>query len=431
MQTQQQKNLYINDKTFYEAIPASVATFKSGADKPFHRWFRLTPSFGPDLVRLMLKELQHKQGEIVLDPYAGASTTLLECKLQGISSYGFEINPLLHFIGKVSIEMDLDQKKLAEDFEKILLNFSKTKAKFLNTDVEQIGIAIPSIHNPFRWWRRDVLKDLLVLKKSINDLDSAQSYKDFFLLGLAGVLVPDLTNVTLGKLQLHFINRDKDEIDVIETFSKHIAKMIFDLNFVEKEKTSSAPTELFLTDSTNPKDIKMQGKISCVITSPPYPNRYSYVWNTRPHLFFLDIFSTPKQSAALDLKSIGGTWGSATSILMKGEIEPKYEIIKNVVLPIVLEIRQKDNLMANYVMKYFNALADQIVAMDQFLTKDARVAYVVGCSEIKGVRVETDVLLGQIFKGLGLGYKETKVHQFRRRNSGQDLFESIVYAWKN
>lgn len=431
MQTQQQKNLYINDETFYEAIPASVATFKSGADKPFHRWFRLTPSFGPDLVRLMLKELQHKQGEIVLDPYAGASTTLLECKLQGISSYGFEINPLLHFIGKVSIEMELDLKKLVADFQKILLNFRKTKAKFLNTDVEEIGIAIPPIHNPFRWWRKDVLKDLLVLKKSINDLDSTRSYKDFFLLGLAGVLVPDLTNVTLGKLQLHFINRDKDEINVIEAFSRHIEKMLFDLNFVEKEKTSSASTELFLTDSTNPRDIKMQSKVSCVITSPPYPNRYSYVWNTRPHLFFLDIFSTPKQSAALDLKSIGGTWGSATSILMKGEIEPKHEIIKKVVLPIVLEIRQKDNLMANYVMKYFNALADQIIAMDQFLTKDARVAYVIGCSEIKGVRVEADVLLGQIFKGLGLGYKETKVHQFRRRNSGQDLFESIVYAWKN
>lgn len=429
MQTLQEK-IYINDKIFYEAIPASIATFKSGTDKPFHRWFRLTPSFGPDLVRLMLKELQYKQGEFVLDPYAGASTTLIECKLQGIPSCGFEINPLLHFVGKTSLEIGLVAKTATKNLEKILLNYKRISIQCINIDVENIGIAIPPIHNPFRWWRRDILKELLILKKAIQELDCTESYKDFFLLGLAGVLVPDLTNVTLGKLQLHFINKDQENMDVIKSFSLHVEKMIYDLNLVKKEQAYSTPSKLFLTDSTNPQDVILQEKVSCVVTSPPYPNRYSYVWNTRPHLFFLDMFSTPKQSAALDLKSIGGTWGSATSILTKGKIEPKYEVIKDVVLPVVSEIRQRDNLMANYVMKYFNSLADQIVAMNQFLAKDARVAYVVGCSEIKETRIEADVLLGQIFKGLGLGYRETQVHQFRRRNSGKDLFESIVYARK-
>ena len=425
------KKHHSKSEVFFEEIPSSIATFKSGINKPIHRWFRLTPSFGADLVGLILKELEHEGNEVVFDPYAGASTTLIECKLKGIQSFGFEVNPLLYFIGKTSLHINLKADDLKIDFNKILNSFKRQSKKYLDCSVEQIDMQIPSIHNPFRWWRKDVLKDLLLLKKAIQRSTISDEHKDFFLMSLAAVLVPDLTNVTLGKLQLHFINRDNDTIDVIKTFSEHTKKMITDLSLIGSPKIKKTISELFLTDSTNPNNIVPSRKADIVITSPPYPNRYSYVWNTRPHLFFLDLFSSPQQSSSLDLKSVGGTWGTATSILMKGEIQPKFKILKKVVLPVVLEIREKDNLMANYVMKYFNSLTEQIIAMDQFLSNDVRVAYVVGCSEIKGVRVETDVLLSQIFKGLGLGYNRTKVHQFRRRNSGKDLFESIVYAWKS
>jgi hypothetical protein len=84
--------------------------------------------------------------------------------------------------------------------------------------------------------------------------------------------------------------------------------------------------------------------------------------------------------------------------------------------------------MANYVMKYFNLLAEQIKAMDSLPQKDLRCAYVVGNSRIKKRYIETDVILGDIFKGLG--YKLKSIDRIRKRNSGKDLYESIVYAGK-
>ncbi len=84
--------------------------------------------------------------------------------------------------------------------------------------------------------------------------------------------------------------------------------------------------------------------------------------------------------------------------------------------------------MANYLMKYFNLLAKQITNQHQFLAPDARMAYVVGCSWLKGIYVETDVLLASLFEGLGLGYKVDSIERFRRRHSGKDLHESIVYV---
>ena len=419
----------VEEKVIYNEIPVSQATFKAGLSARVHRWFRLTPSFGPDLVAEMLSALRCDSDDVVLDPFAGAGTTSIECQLEGLASYGFEINPLLKFVCDTCLNWELDPLVLGIALDEICEEFTRLDPQVSFDNLAAFRLELPKIHNPTRWWRPDVLKQLLVLKSCIGSLECAESIKDFFRLALAGVLVPDLTNVTLGRLQLHFIDRTSDIIRVLESFESHSRDMIADLQETHRlglRRTS----RVFLVDSANLRGLELDEPIRCVITSPPYPNRYSYVWNTRPHLYFLDFFSAPRQAADLDKRTIGGTWGSATSILQKGKIAAEYSIIEEVVSPVVESIRQADNLMANYAIKYFNLLAKQIVEMDPLLAQDARAAYVVGCSRLKGVYIETDVMLGKILEGLGLGYRVSAIERIRRRHSGKDLHESIVYAWK-
>jgi len=201
------------------------------------------------------------------------------------------------------------------------------------------------------------------------------------------------------------------------------------LEDLERRTADGPETRVFHTDATAPV-ASGKWRADVVITSPPYPNRYSYVWNTRPHLYFFDFFSGKTEASALDKQTIGGTWGTATSMLSKGEVPPEFDVVDDVISPLAAEIRQRDALMANYVLKYFNMLTRQIVAMERFVAKDVRVAYVVGNSRIKDVYVETDVLLAKILEGLDLRYRVTNVDRFRRRNSGVDLYESIVFAKK-
>lgn len=411
----------------YNHIPVQQSTFKAGLAAHVHRWFRLTPSFGPDLVREMLCRLDCKKDEVVLDPFSGASTTLIECKFEGYDSYGFEINPFLYWVGKTSLTWGIDPLILQKEKREIIKLFNERSIRIRFETLDEHGLAIPLIHNPLRWWRTDVLTHLLILKQVIKEVATSERNRDFFMLGLAGVLVPDLTNVTLGRLQLHFINRDKDKINVLDTFIKHIEGMIEDISNIS-ELHLGTTAEIINTNSITLEDVQLSKPINCVITSPPYPNRYSYVWNTRPHLYFFDFLSTPKEASNLDKETIGGTWGTATSMLGKGTIEPSFDVIAEYVLPVVDEIRREDNLMANYVMKYFNLLASQISAMDKLPNKNLRCAYVVGNSRVKGVYVETDVLLGHIFNGLG--YNLSAIDRIRKRHSGKDLHESIVYAEK-
>lgn len=419
----------IEGKVAYNKVHVSRATFLAGLATKVHRWFRLTPSFGPALVQDMLTNLCCQQDEVVLDPFAGAATTMIECQLEGRTSFGFELNPFLHFVGNTSLNWQVDLTAVQNALSAVVLEFKRLNNKISFENLETYNLRVPSIHNPYRWWRPDVLKELLVLKFCIETTVQDIAVKNILRLALAGALVPELTNVTLGRLQLHFIDRSNDIIDVIGTFVAHCTTIIDDLLLI-RPTAPPKTSQVLHRDSTKVGDLRLKSPVNCVITSPPYPNRYSYTWNTRPHLYMLDFISSGKEAAALDKTAIGGTWGSATSELAKGKVEPEFKIVKDAVGPIVKEILKQDALMANYVMKYFNLLAKQIVSMDHLLASNARVAYVVGCSRIRGVFIETDVLLAKIFEGLSLGYKIASIDRIRKRNSGKDLHESIVYAWK-
>jgi hypothetical protein len=144
----------------------------------------------------------------------------------------------------------------------------------------------------------------------------------------------------------------------------------------------------------------------------------------------LGLMKAAKEASELDKRTIGGTWGTATSELSKGVFPPINSAVAEVVLPVTERIREQDGLMANYVVHYFNRLTAQIMEMERVVSPRARIAYVVGNSWIKEVYVETDVMLGEIVDRLGLGYRTTEVHRFRRRHSGKRLYESIVYAFK-
>ncbi|MFN5891331.1 MAG: site-specific DNA-methyltransferase, partial [Dolichospermum sp.] len=108
---------------------------------------------------------------------------------------------------------------------------------------------------------------------------------------------------------------------------------------------------IVLGDSTNNLQNTINRSIDFVITSPPYPNRYSYVHQTRPQLHFLELLEDIREATEIDLQAIGGTWGRATSILQKDliivpdEIKPYFSYYD--------ELKNQNILMCNYATKYF------------------------------------------------------------------------------
>src|SRR5437899_6696952 len=81
-------------------------------DRPSHEWYRFVLSFPPHLVRSYIERFRIKAKHVVLDPFCGTGTTLVECKRHGIPSIGVEANPMAFFASWVKTDWTLDPERL-------------------------------------------------------------------------------------------------------------------------------------------------------------------------------------------------------------------------------------------------------------------------------------------------------------------------------
>ena len=98
----------------YEEVNIGDITFKAGQYEAIHRWYRLTPSFAPSLVRYVIQEFEVAADCLVVDPFCGRGTTVIECQKLGIHAVGIEINPLLQQVGEKSLLWKSDHLNLVE-----------------------------------------------------------------------------------------------------------------------------------------------------------------------------------------------------------------------------------------------------------------------------------------------------------------------------
>ncbi|MDI6738946.1 MAG: DNA methyltransferase [Candidatus Edwardsbacteria bacterium] len=330
---------YKENKIGFEFPTVSDVTFLNGLSEGVHRWFRLTPSYSPELVRYMVDELGCTKNKIVLDPFLGKGTTAIELKKLGRSFIGVEINPLLKMVSEYALTWNIKVDNFEEHYQSTINNISKTLTKHKNSDIDKLVnyniIKVPKIHDVFRWWNKEALKELLLIKNIIYQTKDKEYIKLYWIALCSSAL--DCANIHRNHPTISFDDNHNRDINVLHDLRENIEHIINDLNNLPK-KTQWGTGEILLGDSTKLKDYLLDNKVDRVITSPPYPNRFSYVHTTRPQLFFMDIFNNPTQSAELDCAAVGGTWGKATSILYNDIVEPK-DSIKNILRPIIGELR--------------------------------------------------------------------------------------------
>ncbi len=70
-----------------------------------HGLHRYKGKFYPQLCRSLINIAEAEAGNLVLDPFMGSGTTLVECAISGIDSVGFDLNPLAHMIASTKLEL--------------------------------------------------------------------------------------------------------------------------------------------------------------------------------------------------------------------------------------------------------------------------------------------------------------------------------------
>ena len=192
--------------------------------------------------------------------------------------------------------------------------------------------------------------------------------------------------------------------------------------------------DIILADASKAPSVtglaRWRSRVDLLITSPPYPNRMSYIRELRPYMYWLHFLKEARHAGELDWEAIGGTWGIATSRLLQWV--PTAEFAPQGMAALLAAIRaahpKNGPLLANYVHKYFEDMFRHLRAISELLAAGATVHYIIGNSLFYGHMVAAERYLAEQMSALGL--EQVAVMPIRRRNSKKGLVEFRVSARK-
>ena len=148
-----------------------------------HNLHRYSGKFIPQIARQAI-ELVSKPGEIILDPYVGSGTTLLEAAIAGRRSIGVDLNPLAVLIASAKV-CSIDEprlKDLVERFRSLTIGLDDLSGQLQLLSDEGIELLVQEanqderLHDPWyqKWFKPEVLIQLLVLHRAITTLSDTE-----------------------------------------------------------------------------------------------------------------------------------------------------------------------------------------------------------------------------------------------------------------
>jgi len=229
-----------------------------------HGYHRYPAKFIPQIVRKLIEDYAPNSNQIVCDPFGGCGTTLVEAKLLGHRSIGFDINPIAKLI---------TQTKTNSIKPKTLANY---KAKFLQY-YENTPMVFYKHHPRINYWfDTEKIKELDRIYFAIKKIKD-NNVRRFFLCAFSH----NLKNCSRWLMKSIKPQVDKNKVisNTKESFLKHLDSMI-----KKNERFYSAlaqsgyintPAKMYRRDSTKKFPIESEA-IDLIITSPPYVTSYEY-----------------------------------------------------------------------------------------------------------------------------------------------------------
>lgn len=394
-------------------------TFKHNLKHGRHSWLRLTPAYSIKVVLEILNA--HPSLNYVLDPFSGTGTTGLVCAERGLNCDLLDINPFLVWFGKA---------KTANYSRDECLEAQTAASEIvcgLRYEVESENLWLPPIKNIERWWSKGRQLLLAQIRQEINErFPEDSTSKNLLLIAFCRIVI-EWSNAAFNHQSMSF----KDNSYSLFEFEE---RQYLLSNFEEavKEVIQSAVVNVEGQAQVSQADSRNVPQpdgyfYDCVITSPPYPNRMSYIRELRPYMYWLGYISEAREAGELDWQAIGGTWGIATSRVEKWQAngtsirhEGFYEMIG--------EIERQSKVLANYVHKYFVDALSHLRSVHQTLIPEGGVFYVVGNSKFYNTLVPVDEIYASLLEQCGFG--QIQINVLRKRNSKKELREMLVSAKK-
>lgn len=406
---------------------AGHLSFKGNLKTTRYGWLRLTPAYSVHLVNEILENADLSKGVRILDPFCGTGTTALVCAHRGLMCDSTDINPFLIWLA---------QTKTSSYSECHIVAFHEAAMIGIEFLLDSGSPAPwePPIHQIEKWWSPEVLSALGRLAHFISTTKQTPVH-DLLKIAFCRLCI-ESSNASFGHQSMSFKKIDKGdnaspilslfcESVTLQNLVTHWQCAVCDIANGARTHVDTVP-RIQLCDALALSQLFREPSFDCVITSPPYPNRMSYIRELRPYMYWLGFLKTGRDAGELDWKAIGGTWGSATSNLNHWQPNPQYAVCFKSFFQILESIGQTSPLLSRYVHKYFEDMVRHVSELWKVTRSGANIHYIVGNSKFYDVMLPVEQIYAALFEAQGFSGVEIKV--IRKRTSKKELFEFMVSA---
>jgi len=411
-------------------------------DRAIHDWYRFVLSYPPHLVRHYIRDFGLGEQSVILDPFCGTGTTLVEAKLNQIRAVGWEANPFPHFASTVKTDWNIASDELRMFAEQVSestcaelanqgiddwrLTFKPT-VKLRTLDEQAMRALIKNSISPLP------LHKTLVLLDQINLCRGAPAHK-YGILALGNALVKSIGNLRFGPEV--GVGKIKKDVPVVAAWMHEINKMVNDLESICGE--SYPETDVFLADARKPAQVMEENSVDAVITSPPYPNEKDYTRTTRLESvvlgFIKDMSHLRRYKKTLLRSNTRGVYKSDSDDKWVSDIK-EIQLLAAAIEQRRIELGKTsgfERMYARVTKLYFGGMARHLSELTRVLKPGAKLAYVVGdqASYLR-VMIRTGQILAEIAERQGYQVERTDLFRTRFATATQNELreEVVVLRW--
>lgn len=287
-----------------------------------HRSFRYPAKFHPPVARALVERFT-SPGDLVLDPFVGSGTLLVESMVLGRHSLGYDIDPLAVFVTKAKTQL-YDPGLIEKHANKLAEALTRHRQRELRGDTSfetDISLAafkrrvathaggIPPIPRIEHWFRLRVLLQLSTISELVRE-HSNDHTRPFFELCFASIIrnASNADPVPVSGLEVTAHMRRLEEkgrsIDPYDLMLKSIRKNMVGAAQLREAVPLGVRTRAVCRNASA-QWLDNVPKADVVITSPPYMSAVDYYRRHTLEMYWLGLVSTPDERIALLHNYIG------------------------------------------------------------------------------------------------------------------------------
>jgi DNA modification methylase len=374
-----------------------------------HGYHRYPAKFIPNLVKKLI-ETYTEPGDIIVDTFGGCGTTLVEAKMSGRRSYGFDINPVAKLITQTKIT-----PIRPEVLDATLVDFIRSLGSTNSLPPE---IRFERLTYWFDSEKLVELNHIYTTIKTIND----KKVRRFYLCAFSHILKN--CSRWLMKSTKPTIDRDKIAAEPTDAFIHHLRFMMKRNSQFYKRLTDdgnlSTKSDMRIANSTKKLPLK-SASVDLIVTSPPYVTSYEYA---DLHQLSLLWFGNDRDTFKTWGHHVTDFKGFRKKFVGTSIIENKRRQLLNsqIADDTIAQLKSQDKSLSNGVYNYYADMYKSFAEMYRILKPGKNACIIIGNTTMKSVHVaNAEVALEQM---RGLGFQQIRLIK-------REIINKSITPWRD